>query len=53
MHKSFKLTKKCRMTSLCLLHPVIVMWDYFEYLIALMQDQFHLIIPAIPGYDEG
>jgi pimeloyl-ACP methyl ester carboxylesterase len=28
------------------------MWDYFEYVIPLMQDRYHLIIPALPGYDE-
>lgn len=35
-----------------LIHPSVVMWDYFEYVIPLMQDDYHLIIPALPGYDE-
>jgi len=35
-----------------LIHPSLVMWDYFEYLIPLMQNRYHLIIPALPGYDE-
>jgi pimeloyl-ACP methyl ester carboxylesterase len=35
-----------------LLHPSGVMWDYFEYLIPLMQDRYHLVVPALPGYDE-
>ena len=35
-----------------LVHPSLVMWDYFEYVIPLMQDRYHLIIPALPGYDE-
>lgn len=35
-----------------LIHPSLVMWDYFEYVIPLMQDRYHLIIPALPGYDE-
>lgn len=35
-----------------LIHPALVMWDYFEYVIPLMQDRYHLIIPALPGYDE-
>ena len=32
------------------IHPSLVMWDYFEYLIPLMQNRYHLIIPALPGY---
>ena len=34
-----------------LLHPSCVMWDYFEYVIPLMQNRYHLVIPALPGYD--
>ncbi len=34
-----------------LVHPSVVMWDYFEYVIPLMQEHYHLIIPALPGYD--
>ena len=34
-----------------LIHPSIVMWDYFEYVIPLMEKKYHLIIPAVPGYD--
>ena len=34
-----------------LLHPSVVMWDYFEYVIPLLEKKYHLIIPAIPGYD--
>ena len=34
-----------------LVHPSIVMWDYFEYVIPLMEKKYRLIIPAIPGYD--
>ncbi|MBR1781206.1 MAG: alpha/beta hydrolase [Oscillospiraceae bacterium] len=34
-----------------LVHPSVVMWDYFEYVIPLMQEQYHLVIPALPGYD--
>ena len=25
-----------------LIHPSLVMWDYFEYLIPLMQNRYHL-----------
>lgn len=34
-----------------LMHPSVVMWDYFEYVIPLMQEYYHLIVPALPGYD--
>ena len=34
-----------------LVHPSGVMWDYFEYVIPLMQERYHLIVPALPGYD--
>ena len=34
-----------------LVHPSVAMWDYFEYVIPLMQEQYHLIVPALPGYD--
>lgn len=34
-----------------LLHPSVVKWDYFEYIIPLLEKKYHLIIPAIPGYD--
>ena len=36
---------------LVLLHPSVVMWDYFEYVIPLLEKKYHLIIPALPGYD--
>ncbi len=35
-----------------LIHPSLVLWDYFEYVIPLLQDRYHLAIPALPGYDE-
>lgn len=34
-----------------LIHPSAVMWDYFAYVIPLMEKKYHLIIPALPGYD--
>lgn len=34
-----------------LIHPSIVRWDYFEYVIPLLSKNYHLIIPALPGYD--
>lgn len=35
-----------------LIHPSAVMWDYFDYVIPLLREDYHLIIPALPGYDE-
>lgn len=35
-----------------LVHPSVVMWDYFEYVIPLLAERYHLIVPALPGYDE-
>lgn len=39
--------------NIVLIHPSVVMWDYFEYLIPLLEGKYHLIIPALPGYDEN
>ena len=35
-----------------LVHPSVVMWDFFEYVIPLLKEDQHLIVPALPGYDE-
>ena len=35
-----------------LIHPALVMWDYFEYVIPLLREKYHVIVPALPGYDE-
>ncbi|WP_242861526.1 alpha/beta fold hydrolase [Cellulosilyticum ruminicola] len=37
---------------LVLLHPAIVFWDYFDKVIPLLEKRYHLIIPALPGYDK-
>ena len=34
-----------------LIHPSIVMWDYFEYVIPLLDKDYHLIVPSLPGYN--
>ena len=34
-----------------LIHPSLVTWDYFENVIPLLEKDYHLLIPAIPGYD--
>ncbi|MGP1586721.1 MAG: alpha/beta fold hydrolase [Treponemataceae bacterium] len=35
-----------------LIHPALVMWDYFEYVIPLLDKDYHIVIPSLPGYDE-
>jgi pimeloyl-ACP methyl ester carboxylesterase len=35
-----------------LIHPSAVMWDYFEYVVPLLEKDYHIVIPALPGYDE-
>jgi len=34
-----------------LIHPSVVKWDYFEYVIPLLEKDYRLVIPALPGYD--
>jgi esterase/lipase len=34
-----------------LIHPSLVTWDYFENVIPFLEKNYHLLIPAIPGYD--
>ncbi len=38
--------------TVVLIHPSAVMWDYFEYVIPLLETKYHLVIPALPGYDK-
>ena len=37
--------------TILLIHPSVVKWDYFELVIPLMQKNYHLLVPALPGYD--
>lgn len=37
--------------TILLIHPSVVKWDYFEYVIPLLQKKYHLLVPALPGYD--
>ena len=37
--------------SILLIHPSIVKWDYFEYIIPLLAAEYHVVVPALPGYD--
>ena len=47
IHEYGKENKK----TVVLIHPSLVMWDYFEYVIPLLEKKYHLVIPALPGYD--
>lgn len=38
--------------TIVLIHPAAVMWDYFDYVIPLLKEDYHLIVPALPGYDK-
>lgn len=38
--------------TLLLIHASAVMWDSFSEVIPLLEKKFHLVIPALPGYDE-
>ncbi len=37
--------------TILLIHPSVVKWDYFEKVIPLLERKYHLIVPALPGYD--
>ena len=37
--------------GILLIHPSLVTWDYFENVIPLLKKDYHLLIPALPGYD--
>jgi pimeloyl-ACP methyl ester carboxylesterase len=37
--------------TILLIHPSLVTWDYFEYVVPLLEKDHHLLIPALPGYD--
>ena len=34
-----------------LLHPLGARWDVFNYVIPTLEKQYHLVIPAMPGFD--
>ena len=34
-----------------LIHPSLVTWDYFEYVVPLLESDYHLVIPVLPGYN--
>ncbi len=37
--------------TVVMFHPLGVWWDIFEYVIPLLEKDYHLIIPALPGHD--
>ncbi len=39
------------METIVLIHPSLVMWDYFEYVVPLLEKDFHVLIPVLHGYD--
>ena len=47
IHEFGKENKK----TLLLIHPSVVKWDYFENVIPLLQKDYHVFVPALPGYD--
>lgn len=47
IHEFGKLNKE----TILLIHPSVVKWDYFENVIPLLQKNYHLLVPALPGYD--
>ena len=38
--------------TVVLIHPSIVYYDFFEYVVPLLQEDFHVIVPSLPGYDK-
>lgn len=37
--------------TILLIHPSVVKWDYFENVIPLLEKDYHVLVPALPGYD--
>ena len=37
--------------TVLLIHPSVVRWDYFSTVIPLLEKRYHLLVPALPGYD--
>ena len=35
--------------TLLLIHPSIVKWDYFDYVVPLLEKKYHLLIPVFSG----
>ena len=39
--------------AIVLIHPSLVTWDYFEYVIPLLESDYRLVVPVLPGYNLG
>uniref|UniRef100_UPI000494074B alpha/beta fold hydrolase n=1 Tax=Treponema pedis TaxID=409322 RepID=UPI000494074B len=37
--------------TILMFHPLSVWWDVFEYVIPILEKEYHLVIPAMPGLD--
>lgn len=37
--------------TIVLFHPLGVWWDVFEYVVPMLSQAYHLVIPAMPGHD--
>ena len=37
--------------TIVLFHPLGVRWDVFNFVIPILREDYHLVIPAIPGFD--
>lgn len=37
--------------TIVLIHPSVVRWDYYEYVVPLLEQCYHVVVPALPGYD--
>lgn len=37
--------------TLVLLHPLGVRWDIFNSIVPILKKDYHIVIPAIPGFD--
>lgn len=38
--------------TIVLIHPSMVMWDYFAYVWPLLEKDYHVVVPALPGHDD-
>ncbi len=37
--------------AIVLIHPSLVTWDYFERVWPLLENDYHVVVPVLPGYD--
>lgn len=34
--------------TIVLIHPSVVRWDYYEYVVPLLEQRYHVVVPALP-----